>query len=118
MENKEQIFKKSSTTYYYSSLFFPKDILDKIATIYAYVRVADNFVDDYPQDINGYKQFISQTNKAFRGNEIDKEYKSMLKGKKILLVDDVFTSGADMRECTRVLKRSGATVVWGLALAH
>jgi len=75
MENKKQIFKKSSTTYYYSSLFFPKNILDKIATIYAYVRVADNFVDDYPQDINGYKQFISQTNKAFRGNEIDKEYK-------------------------------------------
>jgi ComF family protein len=39
-------------------------------------------------------------------------------GKKILLVDDVFTSGADMRECTRVLKKAGAEVVWGLALAH
>jgi len=41
-----------------------------------------------------------------------------LAGKKILLVDDVFTSGADMRECTKVLKRSGAKIVWGLALAH
>ncbi len=50
--------------------------------------------------------------------EVDKEYKSILRGKKILLVDDVFTSGADMRECTKVLKRSGATVVWGLAMAH
>jgi len=50
--------------------------------------------------------------------EIDRKYKSMLRGKKILLVDDVFTSGADMRECTRVLRGSGATVVWGLALAH
>lgn len=37
---------------------------------------------------------------------------------KILLVDDVFTSGADMRECTKVLKKAGAEIVWGLALAH
>jgi len=44
--------------------------------------------------------------------------KSDIKGKKILLVDDVFTSGADMRECTKVLKKAGAEVVWGLALAH
>lgn len=41
-----------------------------------------------------------------------------LKGKDILLVDDVFTSGSNMRECTRVLKKAGARVVWGLALAH
>lgn len=39
-------------------------------------------------------------------------------GKKILLVDDVFTSGADMRECTRVLKEAGADNVWGIVLAH
>ena len=41
-----------------------------------------------------------------------------LKGKRILLVDDVFTSGADMRECTKVLKKAGVKMVWGLALAH
>ncbi len=41
-----------------------------------------------------------------------------LKGKKILLVDDVFTSGADMRECTKILKKAGIEKVWGLALAH
>lgn len=38
--------------------------------------------------------------------------------KSVLLVDDVFTSGADMRECTNVLKKAGAEFVWGLALAH
>lgn len=53
---------------------------------------------------------------AFKINE--KLKKSKLKKLKILLVDDVFTSGADMRECTRVLKKAGAEVVWGLALAH
>lgn len=50
--------------------------------------------------------------------EVRKNFKKKLKGKKILLVDDVFTSGADMRECTKMLKKGGVGVVWGLALAH
>lgn len=35
----------------------------------------------------------------------------------ILLFDDVWTTGATLRECTRVLKRKGASFVWGLTLA-
>lgn len=51
--------------------------------------------------------------------KINKKFKNpKLKKLKILLVDDVFTSGADMRECTRVLKKAGVEVVWGFALAH
>lgn len=53
---------------------------------------------------------------AFKINEKFKN--SKLKKLKILLVDDVFTSGADMRECTKVLKKAGVELVWGLALAH
>jgi ComF family protein len=57
--------------------------------------------------------------KNVKGAFVIKEgVKKQLKGKKILLVDDVFTSGADMRECTRVLKKGGVEVVWGLALGH
>jgi competence protein ComFC len=37
--------------------------------------------------------------------------------KKVLLVDDVFTTGATMRECAKVLKNSGVKIVCGLALA-
>lgn len=36
----------------------------------------------------------------------------------IILVDDVWTTGATMRECARVLRRSGAETVWGLTLAR
>lgn len=50
--------------------------------------------------------------------EVKKDCLEKVKGKNILLVDDVFTSGADMRECTKILKEAGVEVVWGLALAH
>ncbi len=41
-----------------------------------------------------------------------------IKNKKILLVDDVFTTGATMEECARVLKDAGAKEVWGVAVAR
>jgi len=40
-----------------------------------------------------------------------------VQGKKVLLVDDVWTTGSTMREGVRVLKRNRAKEVWGLVLA-
>ncbi len=40
-----------------------------------------------------------------------------IRGKNILLVDDVYTSGATMGECCRVLKKAGANSVWAMAVA-
>jgi len=36
----------------------------------------------------------------------------------VLLVDDVFTTGATMKECCKVLKKAGINKVWGFTLAR
>ncbi len=37
--------------------------------------------------------------------------------KKVLLIDDVFTTGSTMQECAKVLKNAGVKTVWGMVLA-
>lgn len=46
----------------------------------------------------------------FSGNDLD--------GKKIILIDDVATSGATLEEAAKTLKNSGAKSVWGLTVAR
>ncbi len=41
-----------------------------------------------------------------------------IKNKKIFLIDDVYTTGATMQECARVLRDAGAKQVWGIAIAR
>lgn len=38
--------------------------------------------------------------------------------KTIILIDDVFTSGATLQECAKTLKSAGAKIVWGVTLSR
>lgn len=49
---------------------------------------------------------------------INKKYKENIKGLNTVLVDDIVTSGATMRECAKVLKKGGVAKVLGAVLAH
>ena len=41
-----------------------------------------------------------------------------VKGRNVLVVDDVWTTGSTIRECGKVLKRSGVEKVWGVVMGR
>jgi len=63
----------------------------------------------------GYKARHENVKGAFAVNPA---LAAQLAGKTILLVDDVYTSGATIRECTKVLKKAGVTAVNVVTLAR
>jgi len=71
------------------------------------------------------KDTASQTKLDKEGRMINvKDSFSLLKSiykplaENILLIDDIWTSGATMRECCKILKEAGAKRVWGFTLAR
>jgi ComF family protein len=66
-----------------------------------------------PQTILSRKERLSNLRGAFAVPE-----PGLLTGKRILLVDDVFTTGATMNECARTLTQAGSGEVFALTLAR
>ncbi len=44
--------------------------------------------------------------------------RKFFKGKKVLIVDDIFTTGATIECCARALKKGGASQVFAITIAH
>lgn len=51
-----EIFRQGSTTYYWSSRFFPGHVREDVFKLYSFVRVVDNCVDAVPSDLKGFAE--------------------------------------------------------------
>jgi phytoene synthase len=59
----QEIFKSGSTTYYWSSKFFPKDTRDDVFKLYSFVRVVDDYVDSAEPDIESFERIEKRWHK-------------------------------------------------------
>lgn len=68
-ETRQQIFKNASKTYYNSSLFFSAQEREDVTKFYAFVRVADDFVDNIPQDPKGFIRYKQDFYDTYAGKK-------------------------------------------------
>ncbi len=68
-----------------------------------------------PQQGLNYKERGKNVHGAFA---VNKAHLPTLKDKTVLLIDDVFTSGATLNECAKVMKKAGAAAVNILTVAR
>lgn len=60
-----------------------------------------------------FTERIENVRRAYRPNRaVD------LKGKRVLIVDDIYTSGATLGRCSDALRKLGAVEVYGITVAH
>lgn len=50
--------------------------------------------------------------------KLNPKFRSLIKGKSVVVVDDITTTGSTLKECGKVLKSAGASKVVGVTLAH
>ncbi|BBJ28645.1 phytoene/squalene synthase family protein [Athalassotoga saccharophila] len=68
-----QIFKSGSKTFFNSSLFFPDEVRKDVFRLYAFVRIADDYVDAIPQKVKEFNDFVRTYRESFKvGHSEDK----------------------------------------------
>ena len=87
------------------------------------------YLADIPEDKKEVVPLIKKSKKTKKQANLTKEerlknvkdafeVKDKKMSERVILVDDIFTTGATMRECANKLKRSGVKKVWGFTLAR
>lgn len=81
MSLEKNIFKKGSTTYYWSSRFFPKGVRDDVFKLYSFVRVVDDYVDQVPSDLEKF-EYIEHRWKSIKKDLVNGKVPAPLNGSK------------------------------------
>lgn len=58
--NDREIFEAGSTTYYWSSKFFPKGVRDDVFKLYSFVRIVDDYVDRPNPDVKNFEYIVKR----------------------------------------------------------
>lgn len=61
------IFRRGSTTYFTSTLFFPPAVREDVFILYSFVRIADDYVDAVPQQGEEFWAFCDMYRRALAG---------------------------------------------------
>jgi predicted amidophosphoribosyltransferase len=61
---------------------------------------------------------IQRTRNVERAFAVSKKKKAILQGRSVILVDDVFTTGATLNACSKALLKAGAKEVHAITLGR
>ncbi len=89
--------------------------LEKITGIHSY---PDILIRTRATPSQGHLSTEERRKNVSNAFTLNKKYKTRIKGKTLVLIDDVYTSGATVNECTKILKSGGAKAVHILTLAR
>ncbi len=60
MQSDKEIFQNGSTTYYWSSTFFPRRVRDDVFKLYSFVRVVDDLIDQKKPDTQSFERVVKR----------------------------------------------------------
>ena len=73
MDIYEKITKKNSKTFYYSTIFFPKEIREKVFLLYSFLRTTDDLVDQKKPDAKNFYQYKNKFKDAYHGKKVNNQ---------------------------------------------
>jgi 15-cis-phytoene synthase len=72
--NFSKVIRKSSKTFYITSLFFPKDIRRDVHILYSFLRISDDLIDSVPPKEDEFIKLKSELFKSLNGEKTENCY--------------------------------------------